>query len=143
MKLVRILLGLMVSAYGVGLLVAVLNISAFKLGLMHQVKPHALRLVPLWEATPVWALVVWALGVTLMLGAGVQLFRGRPAFRLFVAAFVTIAGLWWAYRGLPQFQQVFSEMEQRSDYYILSVMLLIGAGVWLVDHPLPRRSSPA
>jgi hypothetical protein len=139
MKLVRIGLGLIVAAYGVVLLFPALNTTAYKLGLMHRIKPAAVRMVPLWQATQIWQLVVWAIAAILMLSAAVQLFRARPAFRVFIAGFVVTAGLWWVYREMPQYARAFTDMEQRSDYYTLAVMLLVGAGVWAVE----RFATPA
>jgi hypothetical protein len=135
MKLIRIGLGLIVAAYGALLLIPVLNTTAYQMGLIHRIRPAAARLVPLWAATPAWQICVWVLAVILMLAAGVQLIRGRPAFRLFVAGFVVTAGLWSAYRGLPQYRQAITPQEMRTDYYVLAVMLLVGAGVWLVERP--------
>src|SRR5947208_710268 len=127
MKLIRVVLGLIVTAYGAVLLVPMLNVSAYKLGAMRHVKAAAVRMIPLWRATPVWEICVWVLAVVLMLAAGVQLIRGRPAFRIFVVALVADAGLWWTYRSLPEYQQAFTPQELRSDYYILAIMLLVGA----------------
>jgi hypothetical protein len=142
LKLVRIALGLIVAAYGVLLLVPVLNITDYKLGWMHHIKPAALRLIPLWRVTEPWQLTVWSLAVVLMLAAGVQLLRGRAAFRIFVAAFVVDAGLWWAYRDLPEYQQVFTPAERLTDYYTLAFMLMVGSGIWLVERR-PKPLTPA
>jgi hypothetical protein len=139
MKLImRVGLGLVVAGYGLLLLIPMLNATAYQLGVMHRIKPAAARMVPLWAATPPWQLCVWALSVVLMLAAGVQLMRGRRAFRIFVTGFVVTAALWWVYRELPQYRQAFTAQETRSDYYILAVMLLVGAGVWLVERPPSR-----
>ncbi len=133
MKLIRIALGLIVCAYGLLLTIPILNVGAYKLGLMRHIKPAAVRMVPLWQATQLWHIILWVVGAALMLAAGVQVIRGRHGFRIFVVAFVEVAGLWWIYRQLPQYGQAFTLAELHNDYYTLSFMLLVGAGIWLVE----------
>jgi hypothetical protein len=141
MKILRIALGVIVGLYGLVLALPLLRNSLFKLGRLHNLSGDRARMVPLWQATAWWQLAIWLIAVALMLAAAFRLFAGRSALAIFAAGFVVDAGLWWMLRGGAAYQQAFTPLQLRSDYYTLSFMLLVGAVIWLVERPRARAKA--
>lgn len=143
MKYLRIALGVVAGAYGLFCLFPLLSNAAYKLGMMHDLKGDAARMVPLWQATPWWQLAAWLAVVTLFLAAAWRLIRGRRALGLYAAAFVADACLWWVFQSGAAYRQVFSPAELQFDYYMLGAMLLVGALIWWAERTPPQATAAA
>ncbi|MDB5475311.1 MAG: hypothetical protein JWP49_822 [Phenylobacterium sp.] len=133
MKILRIAVGVVVGLYGLFCLFPIGANAAWKLGLIHPADGHAARLVPLWAATSWPQLIVWAAVVALFPVVGWRLVRGRPAFRLYLTAFVLDAALWWFMQSAEAYQQVFTPAELQMDYDMLLGMAVAALAIWWVE----------
>lgn len=125
MKFLRWVLGALVLAYGALCVLMGGLEAAWKFGKLKTVPAELQRLVPLWDATPLWQLALWGAGALLLLATAWRLFTGGRAFGVFVLAVAAEVGLWWFMHALPAYQTVFTKAELRYDYYTWGAMAVI------------------
>jgi hypothetical protein len=135
-------LAVFVGLYGLVLAVPLLRNAVFKLGLMHDLGGRRARMVAVWRETEWWQLALWLAAVGLFLTAALRLIRGRSALAIFAVAFAADAGLWWMLRSSASYSQAFTVIEQRSDYYTLAIMLLVGGLIWVIERAAARTAAP-
>jgi hypothetical protein len=102
--------------------------AAYKAGL-YELPAAQAKYQPLMESTPWLQLALWAAAIGLYLYAAWRLVRGRPAFRVYAAAFVLdVINYAWV-RATGVYDDVMAG-SITTDYVILVVMLVIGAYLW-------------
>jgi hypothetical protein len=103
--------------------------------------PASFRLLA--EQIPWWGLTIWTLMIVMYLLVTVALLRGRPAFGLFVLAFVTELVRWVPMYWLPAYTQTWTPAEMRFRYVAWGVLVVVGVLVWWAEHrrPLPAQAA--
>jgi hypothetical protein len=137
----RLVLGVVVGAYGLFCLFPIGANVAFRLG--WRPTGDEARLIPLWAATSWVQLVVWAAVVALFLTVGWRLVRGRPALRLYLRALALDTALWWVMQSGAAYQLVFTPGELQMDYDILLGMIAAGLLIWWVERRPPVEAASA
>jgi len=137
-KLLRIAVGVLVAAYGLFCLYPILTNALFKLGALHPAG-EALRLTPLWDATPWWQLALWTAIVSLYGATAVRLVRGQPALGFYVVALFLDAARWWLMQSSTAYQQVFTPAELEFDYVLLLGTALAGVTIWWIEKRPPTE----
>lgn len=133
MKLLRWVLGALLLALGaLSALMAGLNL-AHKLGKLSTVPADLQRMVPLWDATPMWQLALFGATALLMLVTAWRLFTGGKALGVFVLAVAAHVATWWFMHGLPAYSTVFTKAELRYDYYTFGAIAVVGVLIWLSE----------
>lgn len=133
MKVLRWVLGALVLAYGaLCVLMAGLNV-AHKLGKLSTVPTDLQRMVPLWDATPMWQLAIFGVGGLLALMAAWRLFTGGKALGVFVLAAAAEVGAWWFMHKLPAYSTVFTKAELQYDYYTWGALGVVAVLIWLTE----------
>lgn len=133
MKVLRWVLGALVLAYaGMCALMGGLNV-AHKLGKLTTVPADLQRMVPLWDATPMWQLAIWGAAALLLLVSAWRLFTGGKALGVFLLAIVADVATWWFMHSLPAYQTVFTKAEQQYDYCIMGGMVAVAVLIWLTE----------
>ena len=126
MKVLRWVLGALVLVYGgMCVLMAGLN-GAHKLGKLGEVPADLQRMVPLWDATPMWQLAIFGAGGLLALMAAWRLFTGGKALGVFALAVVAEVAAWWFMHKLPAYGTVFTKAELQYDYYTWGALAVVG-----------------
>jgi hypothetical protein len=87
---------------------------------------------------PWWGLTVWAVMIVMYLLVAWALLRDRPAFALYVVAFVTELVRWVPMYLLPAYAQTFGAYLQFR-YIAWAALVVIGAHIWWVER---TRSLP-
>lgn len=137
MKILRVIVGVLVAAYGFYCLFPIATNAAYKLGVLHPAG-ETLRLMSLWEATPWWQLALWSVVCGLYLVSAVRLARGHGALGLYVAALMLDAARWWLMQSSTAYQEIFTEAELQLDYVLLLGIALAGVTIWWLE----KRSGP-
>ena len=140
MRILRYVLGALIGAYALFSLFPIATDAAFKLGMYDNPTGVVARMIPLWQATSWWHLVLWLVVVALFLVAAWRLLRGGRALAPYAAAFILDMVLWATMKTLPAYRQVFTPAELQSDGYILAFMVVCGVLIWFVER---RPAQPA
>lgn len=142
MKYVRIVLGVLVALYALMGLWQVGMTIGHKTG-MYTAAGEAARMIPLMDATAWWQVVVWLASLLAFLVAAWRLLRGGKAFIPYVVAFVVNIGGWLTVQGSDAYQTVFTAAERQLDYYLLAVLVAVGAVIWWTERASAPAASPA
>jgi hypothetical protein len=100
--------------------------------------PVKLRLLA--EQIPWWGLAIWVVMIVMYLVVARALMRGRPAFGLFMLAFVTELVRWVPMYALPIYTQTWTSGEMRFRYIAWAVLVIVGTIIWWADR---RSAMPA
>ena len=138
MRALRLTLSVITAAWGLVNLFPLLGTIAGKLGPIPQMPGWPVNLRLLLEQIPWWDVAVWAAMIVMYLLVARALKRGRPAFRLYVVAFIAELVRWLPIYSLPIYTQTWTSGEMRFRYIAWCVLVAVGAAIWWTE----RKRSP-
>ena len=133
MMILRVLIALAVVIQALSSFFPLLGNVLFKVGRTEIASGPAVRMAPLWAATPWWQLAVWLLGVLLLLVVAWRVIRRRPALGVYAAAIAISLGLNWLMQNGTVYREVFRDAPAGFDFARLVILLLGGALIWWVE----------
>lgn len=141
MRPLRLVLSVLTAAWGLVNLFPLLGTIAGKLGPIPVLPGWPANLRLLLEQIPWWDVAVWAIMIVLYVLVARALKRGRPAFGLYVLAFVAELVRWLPVYTLPIYKQTWTPGELRFRYVAWGVLVAIGASIWLIERTQARITS--
>jgi hypothetical protein len=139
MRALRLILAILTAGWGLVNLLPLISTVGIKLGWFPVPPGWSANLRLLAEQIPWWGLAVWLVMIVMYLLVARALMRGRPAFGLFVLAFVTEVVRWVPMYSLPIYTQTWTSGEMRFRYIAWGVLVLVGVVIWWAE---PRRTLP-
>ncbi len=128
MRYLRWAIAALLAVYCLWSLMPLGGTAAWKAGLL-ELPPEQAKYQPLMESTPWLQLALWAVVIGLYLYVVWRLARGRPAFRIYAAAFVLdMVNYAWV-RATGVYDDVMGEALM-ADYAIIALLLAGGGYIW-------------
>lgn len=137
MRPMRLALSVLTAVWGLVNLFPLFGTIAGKLGPIPVLPGWPVNLRQLLEQIPWWDVAVWAIMIVLYLLVARALKRGRPAFGLYVLAFVAELVRWMPVYTLPIYTQTWTSGELRFRYIAWGVLVVIGAAIWWTERKQP------
>jgi hypothetical protein len=98
------------------------------------------RFVPLSDATSIVQLAVGWVAIVLFVVTALRLVRDRPAFGVYVLAFMLSVANWLSFKLGTVYDHTFTPAEQKFDYVLLAIMAIFGLAIWLTDRSAMRAA---
>jgi hypothetical protein len=133
MRALRLVLSVLIAGWGLVNLLPLISTVGIKLGWFPVPPGLPANLRLLSGQIPWWGLAVWLVMIVMYLLVARALMRGRPAFGLFVLAFVTELVRWVPMYALPIYTQTWTSGEMRFRYSAWGVLFAIGFTIWWVE----------
>jgi hypothetical protein len=140
MRALRVILAILTAGWGLINLLPLIGTIGLKLGWFPVPPDWPANLRLLADQIPWWGLAVWTVMVAMYLLVARALLRERPAFGLFVVAFVTELVRWLPMYRLPAYAQTWNASEMRFRYVAWAVLVVIGAFIWWVERTRSLRA---
>ncbi|MGD0190027.1 MAG: hypothetical protein ABSD74_04725 [Rhizomicrobium sp.] len=139
MRIGRWIIAALVLVYALQNLLLAVYLTSLKFGWTH-IGADTIRFAPLVHATSVVQIAAWWVALSLMGVATWRLVRNKPALIVFSVAIVLSVATWLSLKLAQGYTRAFDAGEQRFDYVLLALLVVLGASIWIIERNETRQT---
>ena len=137
MRIMRFVIAVLIALYALQNALFAIFGTSVKFG-WTKVTEASRRLEPLIQDTSVLQLALGWVSIILFFYAALRLVRDKPALGVYLGAFVTGFTSWLIFKLGAVYDTVFTPSEQRWDYVLFGMIVIVGVIVWLMERRVTK-----